>query len=100
MRKLSEIVDSCKNGEKPTIDEARLTICVLDDLLSFETMHLMHNVKSNSMWEEYKEHFNRFKSAFNQSPTDYLDDEYHPDNQGMQKRHNAVAELLYKIMDD
>ena len=102
MRTLSEIVDICKNGGKPTIDEARLSVCVLDALLTFETMRLMRRaknvVRNDITWRDYEEHFNRCINAFSQSPVNYLGNEYNPDDPEVQKRRNISAKLMDKIL--
>lgn len=99
MKTLQEIVEICKSGKKPTIDDARFAICVLDALLTFETMRLMRRAKDSDVARrEYEEHFNRCRAAFSQHPMDYLGEEYNPDIPDVQKRRNISAKLVDKIM--
>ena len=99
MRTLQKIVECCKSGGKPTIDEARLAICVLDALFTFETMRLMRRSKnSDEAWRDYEDHFNRCRNVFSQSPLDYLGDEYNPDNPEVKKARNISIKLMDKIM--
>jgi len=102
MRTLSEIVDICKSGGKPTIDEARLAVCVLNALLTFETMRLMRRaenvVRNDVTWRDYEEHFNRCRNAFSQSPVDYLGNEYNPDDSEVRKRRNILVKLMDKFL--
>jgi len=99
MKTLKEIVGICKSGDKPSLDEARLAVCVLDALLTFETMHLMNKAKNNiNAWRDYEKHFERCKNAFSKSPIDYLGVEYDPDNPAVQKQRNASIKLFNKII--
>ena len=99
MKTLQDIVEICKSGKIPHIDDARLAVCVLDSLLTFETMRLMRNAKkSDSDWKDYEEHFNRCKVAFSKSPIEYIGNEFNPDNNDVQDRRKISHKIMKKIL--
>jgi len=101
MKTLSEIIDICKQGKLPTLDEARLAVCVLDSLLVLENIRLSNiSDKSKDDWNNYQKFFNRFKNALGKTPVDYLGPEYNPDNPDVQHRRNVHLKMFNKIINN
>lgn len=36
MRTLGQIIEACRNGERPDVDELRLAVCAMDALMTFD----------------------------------------------------------------
>jgi len=99
MRTLNEIIRICKDGGKPTIDEARLAVCVLDALLTFETMRLMRQAEKDDIaLLYYQESFRRIQNALAKSPREYLGPEYDPDRPEVQQRRKLSKKIVSQFL--
>ena len=105
MKTLSEIIDICKDGGKPTIDEARFAICVMDALMVFDSLFHTRRVSRELDGKDpdffsaeyyYEERFNRVKSAMNKTPIEWLGNN-NPDNEDVQKRRKISNNIFNKI---
>ncbi len=97
MKKLNKIIKICRSGKKPTIDEARFAICVLNSLMVFDTQCFEKDIdveKKNKKFRDYEERFNRIKNTMNETPKDWLGEAYNPDNPGVQKRQRSTEKLF------
>jgi hypothetical protein len=108
MKTLSEIISICKDGGKPTIDEARLAICVMDALITFDSMYHTRRVAREKAGEnpdlftathDYEERFNRIKTALNKTPIEWLGDSDNPDNEEVQKRRKILNKFAIDIFE-
>jgi hypothetical protein len=108
MKTLSEIISICKDGGKPTIDEARLAICVMDALITFDSIYHTRRVARERAWEkpdlftathDYEERFNRIKTALNKTPIEWLGDSDNPDNEEVQKRRKILNKFAIDIFE-
>jgi hypothetical protein len=108
MKTLAEIIDICKDGGKPSIDEARLAICVMDALMVFDSsFHARRAGREMSgkkpdlftAVHEHEERFNRVKSAMNKTPLEWLGDGNNPDSAEVQKRRKISNKIFNKVLD-
>ena len=102
---LSEIIDQCKSGGVPDIDDALMAICVMDSLMVFDGLGLSRAASRElagktpvftAEWQ-YAERFNRVKSAMLKPPIKWLGDTDNPDNPGVQKRRQRSNKIVQKI---
>lgn len=102
MKNLSEIINTCKDGNKPNMDDARFAICALDSLLTFESTHLMRMAQRETDGKKpglftaernYSEHFNRVKNAMAKPPLEWLGPNNNPDDPAVQQRRKISQRL-------
>lgn len=105
MKTLSEIIEICKDGGKPDVDDARFAICALDALLTFESTSLMRRASRDKEGKKdvfshnwyFEESFNRIKRAMGKPPIEYLGDNHNPDNPEVQKRRKVSQKMWDKV---
>ena len=106
MRTLGEIINLCKDGGKPTIDEARLAICAMDSLMVFDSMFYARRARREmegkkpdlfSAEHAYTERFNRVRRALKRTPIEWLGTHHNPDNPDVQKRRKNLEQFIKKI---
>ncbi len=108
MRTLYEIIQMCKVGEIPTVDEMRYAICAMNSLNTFDGMALRDLAEaekkgkkpfmlSSAEWQN-KEHHSRWHRALNISPKEWLGPENDPDDPEVQERINMHVRLAEKII--
>ena len=106
MKTLSEIIEICRSGGKPDIDDARIAICAMDILMTFDSTHLMRmaqreNEGKNPLlvtaMRSFEDRFNRVKKALSKSPLEWLGDNNNPDNPEVQRRRDVSKKLVSKI---
>jgi len=103
MKTLGEVIDVCKNGGKPDLDDARFAICALDALLTFESTALMRLAQREdegkspgimfSAGRNWETHFNRVKKAMNKPPLEWLGPNSHPDDPAVQERRKTSQKI-------
>ena len=102
---LSEIINQCKSGGTPDINDARMAICAMDSLMVFDGLRLSRAAQREIDGEtpswftaeyQHTKRFNRVKGAMNKPPADWLGDNNNPDNQGVQKRRASVNKIIKK----
>ncbi len=108
MKTLGDIIELCKEGEIPDVYDARMAICVLDSLLTFESISLMRLARYESEGKSpglftaernHEEHFNRVKKAFQKTPIEWLGPNNDPDQPEVQKRRKISNKLVDRILD-
>ena len=101
---LSEIIEQCKSGNIPDVDEARMAICVMDSLMVFDGLGLSRAASRElagktpvftAEWQ-YTERFNRVKNAMLKTPIEWLGDTNNPDNPEVQKRREISNKIVQK----
>lgn len=106
MRTLSKIINICKDGGKPTIDEARLAICAMDALMVFDGLyhsrraareHVGKKPDFFTAMHEYEERFNRVQRALGKTPLEWLGDNNNPNRVEVQKRRKVSERVLKNI---
>ena len=106
MRTLGEIINVCKDGGRPTIDEARFAICVMDALMVFDS--IFHTRRAGreiagkkpdlfSAEHDHAERFNRVKSAMSKTPMEWLGSANDPDSAEVQKRRKISNGIFNKV---
>ena len=101
LKTLSEIIHECKDGKKPDVDDARLAICALDALSTFDGMSIMRMSDGAPRGiVEYDEHFRRWKEALAKSPNDWLGPNNNPDNPECQRRRRVSFKLFNKVLSE
>ena len=100
---LGDIIESCKNGERPEYDDLRFALLALSYIHSFDFQDML-KVHKTSPDEPFglkylaEESFNRSKRAMAVPPKDYLGDNWNPDNPEYQKQRKAMGKILDKII--
>lgn len=107
MRTLGQIIEACRNGERPDVDELRLAVCAMDALMTFDRRAIWTLAEAEekrggrapllnrSAVFQRDENFNRVRRALDKSPREWLGPEHNPDDPGVQSRRqtfNAIAE--------
>lgn len=82
MRKLQEIIDLVRDGGKPSYDELRYSLCVIDGLMALDGRSILRLAEdsngargkgiSNIAMIIQRERFDRVKIALNSNPKEYL----------------------------
>lgn len=106
MRTLIEIIEECKNGGIPSIDEMRLAICAMSGLSSFDTSALRKLYEAEtenkkpiltySAKFQAEESHSRWHKALNVTPREYLGESFDPDNTEVQKRRKIALKIFEK----
>lgn len=99
MKNLGEIIEACKDGQKPPYEDVYYTIIALDALSAFDTRalrKLAFDPPSKSMNAEWQanESWDRWKRAYEKPPKDWVGWNNDPANPDYQKR-RAVSLKLY-----
>ena len=109
MKKLGEIINQCKDGGKPTADEARLAICAMDALMVFDSIfHSRRAAREDSgkktdpfsAMHDYTDRFNRVKNAMGKTPLEWLGDTNNPDRPQVQARRKISAKVMEAAKKD
>jgi hypothetical protein len=101
---LSEIIESCKDGERPEYDELRFAVLALSHIQSFNFQDML-KVYQKSPDEPFglkriaEESFNRTKRVMAVPPKEYLGDNWNPDKPEYQKQRKVMRRLANKIFD-
>ena len=103
MRTLSEIIDSAKDGNKPSHDECYWAMLALSALHHFDHRALMELPdKTNAQlafrlnWER-EETFRRSKAAYAKSPQEYVGWNNDPANPEYQRERQVALRLFKKF---
>ncbi|WP_041279572.1 hypothetical protein [Desulfobacula toluolica] len=108
MKTLSEIIEICKSGGKPDVNDARMAICAMDALITFDSTHFMRMAQREmggkkpglfTAERNYEKHFNRVKRALSKSPLAWLGTNNNPDNPKVQKRRNISKKIFNRVQD-
>ena len=103
MRTLFEIIEAVKNNETLTEDEMRYSICAMDALMTFDRKSFMTLVEGEEKGKnkfiysptfQFKERFERIKSALNKSPKEWLGEDYDFKNEEYQKRRKSISKIF------
>jgi hypothetical protein len=108
MKTIGEIVEMCKSGEIPTVDEMRFTICAMDSLSVFDNRGLLELVrakidkKSPTFIDDpefqWSESHRRWQSALGNNPKDYLGENNNPDNPVVQESRKLSKKIMGKFI--
>ncbi|MFM5094984.1 hypothetical protein ACEUCJ_14950 [Aeromonas rivipollensis] len=92
MRTLGQIIEACRNGERPDVDELRLAVCAMDALMTFDRRAIWTLAEAEekrggrapllnrSAVFQRDENFNRVRRALDKSPREYLGPNNNPDD--------------------
>jgi hypothetical protein len=93
---ISEIIEQARSGETPDIDDARLTICAMDAMMTFDRMAMSRLASGQTEGKKligsysptfaYEERFKRLKRSMALTPKEYLGPNYDPDIEENQQR--------------
>jgi hypothetical protein len=98
MQTLSEIIEACKSGLRPTVDEMRFAICAMDALSTLDSTTLSRRaLNSPEIMRIFEASFNRWKNALSQPPDKYLGASHNPDNPENQRRREISKKIYAKI---
>ena len=106
MKTTGEIIKICKSGGKPTIDEARMAICVLSSLITFDTVFFTEgkiredDSKPPDVMNAnfaFLERHRRLCGAMDSLPEMWLGPNYNPDDPEVQRRVEVSEELFNKF---
>lgn len=102
MRTLSEIIEAAKVNQPLDIEEAQYAICALESLSVFDRNYIQkcQEKHDNKFFKPFDECFNRWKTALNKSPKDWLGLEYDPKDPAVQKRRQISINLYTKIVNN
>ena len=108
MRKLGEIIEAAKSGERPEYDELRLAVCAMDALMTFDRMAIWKLAEGEAegkkpfmVWSavfQRQENFDRVKRAMAKTPREYLGPNNDPDSPAVQARRQASIALFDKLL--
>lgn len=108
MKKLRDIINECMDGYEPEYDDLRYAVCAMQALMTFDRMALMNLVKaekenkkpilSYSAEFQWKERFDRIKTAYGKSPKEWLGENNDPNNLAVQERRNISKKIVQKIL--
>ena len=110
MRTLGEIIEACRNGEKPNVDELRYAVCAMDALMTFDRMAMWKLVDVekdgkkpvlvySAVWQR-DENFDRVKRALAKDPKSYVGWNNDPDNPEFLARRGKSVKLVESLMKD
>ncbi|HCU2081809.1 TPA: hypothetical protein OUI22_000427 [Pseudomonas aeruginosa] len=108
MRTLGEIIEACRNGEKPDVDEMRYAICAMDALMTFDRQAIWKLAEAeqegkkpmlvwSALWQR-DENFGRVKRALAKSPKEYVGWNNDPDNPEFLARRSKSIKLAESLM--
>lgn len=107
MRKLQEIIDLVMDGGKPSYDELRYSLCVIDGLMALDGRSILRLAEdsngargkgiSNIAMIIQRERFDRVKIALNSNPKEYLGLNNDPDNRDFVDRRREASRLIERI---
>jgi len=99
MRTLFEIIESAKDGNKPTHDECYWTMLALDALHNFDARDVLEMKSDSQLRKELRasESFRRNKSALNTPPDKFVGWNNDPTNPAYQKMRKVAFGLLAKV---
>lgn len=94
------------DGEKPTVDEMRLTICCMNTVLTFSMKSLMdlrkQQVEGKNTFRDAvyhcEERFKLQKACYASTPEHYLGSSHHPDSEECKKWRKLSKNLLHKVI--
>lgn len=109
MRTLYEIIESAKDGEKPSHDECYWAMLALSALHHFDNQDISKLAeyygklgfeKNAPFGAKFRasESFNRFKKALNKSPQEWVGWNNDPSNPEYQKMRQVANRLLSKVI--
>jgi len=103
MRSIFEILESTKDGEKPTYEECYYTMLVLDALWSFDRKSLLGLLGKgeNKPWRDLvsNESFRRAKDALNADPVKWLGMNV-PSDPSYQSMRRAAKAVLKRVENE
>ncbi len=101
MRTLLEIIDTARDGNKPTHDECYWAMLALDALWHFDKRSLEQLAHEPNRFRtpqsEVEESFNRAKRALNTSPQEWVGPNNDPANPDYQKQRRAAFRILDRV---
>ena len=107
MRKLRQIINMVRDGERPDYEELRYAICALEALSTLDIQALsklaqaemdgQKPILTRSAVHQYEEHFNRNKRALDTDPKNYVGWNNDPDNPEFLSRRKMAMRLVKAI---
>lgn len=99
MKTLLQIIEDCKDGKIPDINDARFAICALDALSTFDASSIRRfaEMEKGHALMEYNEHFRRWKTALGNPPIEWLGESNNPDNPVYQQRRRMARKIFDKV---
>lgn len=108
MKKLGDIIDAVRDGEKPDYEELRYAICAMDALMTFDRMALRKlaegekekrpAVLSFSAMFQLEENFERTKKAMEKDPKEYVGWNNDPDNPEFLQRRGVAKKVMERAL--
>lgn len=104
MRPLVEIIESLKDGEKPTYDELYFSLLVVNNLSTMD-ITTIREIQANknqlrfTMFPPYDECHNRWHRALNADPQVYLGPNNTPGNPEHDRFRRMAKNILKKVED-
>lgn len=102
MRRLIDIINAAKTGEKATIDELRYSVCALESLSTFDSTAMRRmSEKPSELYAnlQNEESFNRWKRALAKSPKEWLGWDNDPFNPAFVERRKAAIRFADKLFE-
>lgn len=104
MKSLFDIIESAKDGQKPTYDECYWAMLAFDTLHFFDLITVKDLAFNNKIYKFRKlfgdESFKRNKAAFAKSPKNYVGVKNDPSNFEYQKRRKAHNKIIQKAIQE
>lgn len=108
MRTLGEIIEACRSGEKPSVDELRYAVCAMDALMTFDRQALWKLAEAeqegkkpfmvySGVWQR-DENFGRVKRALEKTPKEYVGWNNDPDNPEFQERRGKSVRMMESMI--
>ena len=108
MRNLGEIIEACRNGEKPDVEELRYAVCAMDALMTFDRQAIWKLADAEregkkpflvySAIYQRDENFGRVKRALAKDPKSYVGWNNDPDNPEFLKRRGQSIKLVESLI--
>ena len=108
MRTLGQIIEACRSGEKPDVDELRYAVCAMDALMTFDRLAIWKLADAEkegkkpflvySAIYQRDENFLRVKCAQEKDPKSYVGWNNDPDNPEFLKRRGQSIKLVESLM--
>lgn len=107
-KKLGEIIEAARSGERPDYDDLRLAVCALDCLMTFDMMALSRLAEAETKGQkpmltrsaswQFDERCRRMSQAMEKAPREFLGENYDPDNPEVQDARRRAAALVEGLM--
>ncbi|HEP8420918.1 TPA: hypothetical protein VDT97_000756 [Pseudomonas aeruginosa] len=108
MRTLGEIIEACRGGETPDVEELRYAVCAMDALMTFDRQAIWKLADAekegkkpflvySAIWQR-DENFDRVKRALAKDPKSYVGWNNDPDNPEFLARRRQSVKLVDSLM--